>query len=288
MINFQTSPRRFHNTGNTCWLNSLLQCLLNVDKLVNFLSDTRSLLSDTRSLLSDTRSLLSDARGELLSLLNELNFETVSEEIDDDRVSVCLENIGQYLHPYFIRGEQHDSQEVFLYIIDELIKYKEDIYSMFHCQFSFKTTDNQTRYEPILSHSLYFENNFKESFENSFLNKQLTIVSPILTIHIINSKEIETSIEKMDSFKILESFHISFSKDVAGALKDDPGSSKEKLYVFNSCVFHMGGSSGGGHYISVVKLCDEYFMCDDTNVIKLINNDIFDKYVPVMLFYTSS
>ena len=80
----------------------------------------------------------------------------------------------------------------------------------------------------------------------------------------------------MDSFKILESFHISTDKSV------------EKLYIFNSCVFHMGGSSGGGHYISVVKLCDEYFMCDDTNVIKLINNDIFDKYVPVMLFYTSS
>ena len=284
MIGFQTSPRRFHNTGNTCWLNSLLQCLLNVDKSVKFLSDT------------------SDTSGELLSLLNKLKFETTSEEIDDDSISVCLENIGQYLHPYFIRGEQHDSQEVFLYIIDELIKYKDavgesrtGIYSMFHCQFSFKTTDNETRYEPILSHSLYFENNFKESFENSFLNKQLTIVSPILTIHIINSKEIETSIEKMDSFKILESFHVSFSKDVAGALKDvagtlkdDPGSSKEKLYVFNSCVFHMGGSSGGGHYISVVKLCDEYFMCDDTNVIKLINNDIFDKYVPVMLFYTSS
>ena len=267
MINFQTSPRRFHNTGNTCWLNSLLQCLLNVDKLVNFLSDARPLLGD--------------ARGELLSLLNKLNFETVSKDIDDDRISVCLENIGQYLHPYFIRGEQHDSQEVFLYIIDELIKCKEDIYSMFHCQFSFKTTDNETRYEPILSHSLYFENNFKESFENSFLNKQLTIVSPILTIHIINSKEIEKSIEKMDSFKILESFYVSSSKD-------DSETSNEKLYVFNSCVFHMGGSSGGGHYISVVKLCDEYFMCDDTNVIKLINNDIFDKYVPVMLFYTSS
>ena len=261
----------FNNSGNTCWLNSLLQCLLNVDKSVEFLSDTRSLLSDTRSI----------EKCNLSSLLNKLKLEI---EIEGD-VGVCLENIGQCLHPYFIRGEQHDSQEVFLYIIDELTKYKDSdgasrstLYPLFHCQFSFKTSDNEIRYEPILSHSLYFENNFKESFENSFLNKQLTIVSPILTIHIVNSKEIESSVEKMDSFKILESFHISTDKSV------------EKLYIFNSCVFHMGSLSGGGHYISITRSINsgEYFVCDDRNVIKLVNNDIFNKYVPVMLFYTSS
>jgi len=264
-----------HNIGNTCWLNSLLQCFLNIDIFFDAIE----------------KFVLNDSGDSLISLFLKLK----KNMRDMSATSSILNHILNKVRNNFSYGIPQDSQEAFLYFIDifqnetsksvsvdsfsrphikEWFKfqgYKESIiYDLFHTQFYFRTSDKEDRFEPILTFPLFYEDSFQNSFDSIFKDKSITILSPIITIHVVNSKYI-------NEFDLLEYFELECimnSKVITSR------------YYLSSCIFHIG-SEFNGHYISVVKKNGRYFLCDDVNITEMRNGDIFRRLIPTLLFYTT-
>ncbi|NBP57248.1 hypothetical protein EBU71_12090 [bacterium] len=264
-----------HNIGNTCWLNSLLQCLLNIDIFFDMVKKIE----------------VNDSGDSLISL-----FVRLKQNVKDmSATSSILNCILNKVRSNFSYGVPQDSQEAFLYFIDILqnetskpvsvdssarphIKewfkfqgYKESIiYDLFHTQFYFRTSDKEDRFEPILTFPLFYEDSFQDSFDSIFKDKSITILSPIITIHVVNSKYI-------NEFDLLEYFELEC------IMNNKVVTSR---YYLSSCIFHIG-SEFNGHYISVVKKNGRYFLCDDVNITEMRNGDIFRRLIPTLLFYTA-
>lgn len=263
-----------HNVGNTCWLNSLLQCFLNIDIFFEIVK----------------RHDTNDSGDSLLSLFHRLK-QNVRDMSATSSILNCILN---KVKSNFSYGVPQDAQEAFLYFIDVLQKetsipisvdssarphikewykfqgYKKSIfYDLFHTQFYFMTSDKEDRFEPILTFPLFYEDSFQDSFDAIFKNKSITILSPIITIHVVNSKYI-------NEFDLLDDFELECKMNNKVITSH---------YYLSSCIFHIG-SEFNGHYISVVKKKNRYFLCDDVSVTEMQSGDIFRRLVPTLLFYT--
>jgi ubiquitin C-terminal hydrolase len=262
-------PIGFNNIGNTCWLNSLLQCLLNLHHFTNLLDNTNF------------------EENSLCNYISLLKNNTSTHNL--------LYKIMVKIQTYFNIGAPHDAQEAFLYFIDlmqnetchkieqtnqkqhmkDWYKFQKNttskIYDMFYTQFYFRTSDKEDRYEPFLSLPMFYIDNFHDSFLDFFDKKRITILAPIIAIHIINSKEV-TKFELLDYFELIHK------------VEDD--SDVKTNYFFSSCIFHIGNNYGG-HYISIVRRNKKLFLCDDNNIIELKDVEIFNRLTPTLVFYTS-
>lgn len=264
-------PHGLINIGNTCWLNSLLQCIINLQRSFQIFNPC--------------------IKKPLHQLLLQLAENPLSNSTN------ILDQIVKHFQDTFTSGLPHDSSEAFLLLIDKLQKEEQSstesyhsihtfisksslnnwttsqdnksthIYETFYSQIRYKLSDKTIRYEPMSIFPLHIYSSFADSFEELFKNKNITLLAPVMTIQIVNCKTIKPQL-------IADSFII----DCDG---------KKMLYKFNSCIYHLGHQDGG-HYVSVVKIKHIFYMCNDNSISKIQDQSFFTKNTPILLFYISS
>lgn len=264
-------PHGLINIGNTCWLNSLLQCIINLHRSIRIFN--RPVKKPLHQLLLEL------AENPSLNSINILN------------------QVARHFGDTFASGLPHDSSEAFLLLIEKLQKEEQSspnlhhslhtfisksslnnwtasqdnkstrIYEIFYSQIRYKLSDKTIRYEPMSIFPIHINSSFADSFEELFKHKNITLLSPVITIQIVNCKTIQPQL-------IADCFVIDYD-------------GKKMLYRFNSCIYHLGHQNDG-HYISVVKIKHIFYLCNDNSISKIQDQSFFTKNTPTLLFYTSS
>ncbi|KAJ3122423.1 Ubiquitin carboxyl-terminal hydrolase 11 [Nowakowskiella sp. JEL0407] len=100
------------NMGNTCYLNSTIQCLMTVEPLVNYLLD-RTYIAHI-----NTQNPLSDSKGEMVKSFAQLAMALAShnEPVDPQKFYECLLKYSSQ----FVVHEQHDAQEFLQHLLDNI------------------------------------------------------------------------------------------------------------------------------------------------------------------------
>ena len=131
------------NHGNTCYFNSAVQCLLQVPCFANHL-------------------ILNRYRGgdPLVSELQKLARELWIRNKDDTQPVDPGAILGHFIHrhPQFVQGRQHDVQEAFLALLDDVEREIPQVKDMFYSQVETEVVcpgGRKTTTEDMMCHFLY-------------------------------------------------------------------------------------------------------------------------------------
>ena len=219
------------NIGNTCYMNAGLQLIFSCREF---------------------REYINRNNGELINLVKEI--------MNDSNNPTDFKRLFGSRHQQFRGGNQQDSHEFLVYLLDDLIEEVSiDIFKVV--------------YKQTYTDTVYFNDNII----------QLPIVSDSLLKNIyrfFSQEEIEgkTKILKLNKCpKCLIMSFKRFGNDGNKINKDIHSPDKFNLYKYTyklrSFVLHMG-SANGGHYVAYFRNKHEWFLCNDASISKV--NDISD------------
>ena len=101
------------NIGNTCFMNSVLQCLSNTRPLLEYMLITKGYLADINTTTSTMKGSLIKAYGKLIQ-------DLWSEGKHNDADTSHLKGQIQKFAPVFRGARQHDSQELLRFLLEGL------------------------------------------------------------------------------------------------------------------------------------------------------------------------
>lgn len=266
--------RGFVNSGNTCYMNSVLQCLVHYPNFLNYLTS-----------MCDY-----DKKKPFLSYLKRIYYEYVNSE--EKYTSFDISPFCKLFYDYFGKFNQSDSGEYIYYLfdklqnenkmLDELLngKIETNIYCE-HCKYSIKNVENF--YCSIVS--LEYDNvydmlmsvvNSEENIEDyccdkckrkgNCKKKTKWLVYPNYLIIILNR------------------FNNNNTKNKKHIKMDDTYEINGKKYYY-SCSVHHFGETIGGHYISVVKNDDTYYVFDDKTIGYTNEKNVYNSNTSYILFF---
>jgi ubiquitin C-terminal hydrolase len=303
------------NIGNTCAINSLLQCILhslNDIILIENIPNIEDKYKVTNSLMI------------LLKLMKENEKKIIKPRkfINDFFIN----------NNFFIKGNQLDASELWIYLSNKIFQ---EIGTFIKEKYNYNSIIHQKAYEQIILHnnnkecfwsdiyqgvtmtitkcnvcdSKYYNfetfynlsiNVEKDSIINSLIDffstnnhnddwkcemcnkctsyKKTTKLWKLPKILVISLNRFDNKMNKINK-KIFMNHFINFKKGVHFF-------DNNFLYQFKSCIHHFG-LYGGGHYISSILNNNKIIQYDDSNINKINYDDKFKNSNDVyLLFYT--
>ncbi len=268
------------NLGNTCWFNSLIQCLFcskNFIRLI-FTIKTKSTLAESICLLYIRMYEENDINGSIHAAINVLNLmkHRFGNGYPEDSHEAILWIVEALHEEVKVKGQITNDE-----IDNELLKmnmgYRSLVYNQIQGAIHYETKDKKDRYEPFITLFLEIEENKQvinitdEVF--SLFDKQEIIKIPNILLVCL-----ERFNRSMNSFKLTSKF----------MLKDSSGN--VITYKLSGIVIHSG-SQYGGHYISMINFDDGnkegWYIADDDVVVPInsVNPNSFRSSIPRLMIF---
>ena len=270
------------NSSNNCYLNAIVQCAkIHINSLYDFLT------SKNQQLLE-----IIDGDSSLILLYNFVvsYCHLVMSNDHDEHLPAFIKSLSK-LTPNFELNVQHDSNELWLFIteqIDKLIQVMNNEQApikdknpndLFKLKFKKKISCRQIlctkKHESDeYEHSLCL--NINRNFDNSlheYLHEKCEILYKCPTTNRSNNIEIEREIIKSPDYLIiqLKRFNYDVSTKTSSKSREyfnvnvDLNFDK-KAYTLIAVCLHKGISLENGHYISYIKKGDDWYECDDKRI----------------------
>ena len=272
-----------NNLGNTCYLNSALQIIVNCTVL-------------TKVILS--QSFKSEALNTYKKFL--IEYKTCKE--GNSISPIDIKNLVGTKDKKFLNFQQHDSHEFLINLMelleDELKKeYQETKSSIL----GIKLEDLMSNIFDTTVSSIIYSEETEEKSKNRIGEKILSLPIPnSRNVSLDDCLDLYTKIEKLtgdsqwhsekenrkvDAYKRLYlkslpkylliqlkrfTFFSSSNKNNNDVIVPTELKIKNHKYELRGIIFHMGGA-GGGHYISIIKLNDKWYACNDNSVSEINN-----------------
>lgn len=289
------------NIGNSCYLNSALQFILNCKVLnkiiVNNIFDS-NILGEYKDFLSD--------------------YNTNTNNISP----IIIKKIVASKNSKFNNNRQHDSHEYLIYLIDILeeefkndykvnnkntlnINHDQIINKLFDCKLSqiiySQDTNEKSRIEyneRILSLSIPKKDNVslndcldlylsieKMTDDNKWLspkyNNKIDAYKKVNLIYL--PKYLIIHLKRFSFFglskKNNDPVNVNINLNLDKYYKNKPTHN----YILRSIIFHIG-STNGGHYVSVINKNNKWFLCNDSNISEIKDIEKYLNYGYIYLY----
>lgn len=267
-------PIGLPNFGNTCWLNSLFQALLSTNQFIHLLNEISSPTAFSTHLKNLFHSCLTfnnlQARQDLIQFIHSIGWH---KGLPEDSSEALLWCINQLHNDCKIKIENDSNNPIFQSLYKHNQGESSVVYSYVQGCYGWKTSDNEQRYEPFITFYLDWApitnqvQNITECLEQTFKNKQIVMMPPLLAICFDRSPE-----------------HIQFKLTSSFMLYTPDGT--KVVYNLKAVILHIGGM-GGGHYVCIGYRDNKWWIFDDDRVSQIeMTGNIND--VPRLCLYDMS
>lgn len=278
---------KFINLGNTCYLNSILQALLNSDYISEYVDNFIKITDDKEDLTDKIKeSLLFD-------------FITIYKAKKESKSRELLFNPSKFsdnltkTFPQFTKGVQHDSHELFITLLDSFDSIIFEINKKHSVNLSLVSSlthgSSRTTSQCLMCGT---KTETTEEFETFFISikERISLTYKIRTLHepeymcgqgkrkcnicnIAQEMKSVTEYVTIPPIIVFQMQRFEYNKETKRLkkLKEHvpfPSSLilKGKKYQLKSVVVHIGDSLAFGHFICLLRVCEKWILSNDSSL----------------------